>query len=87
MVPDIDYSSVCGFCSLSILFSVINVGSLSVTGKDLIDIGERNGFLPGRVRKQLSTTLLVFFVSFSSSVTFWKYRSSIYLQGLLLLTS
>ncbi|KAF2572845.1 hypothetical protein F2Q70_00004299 [Brassica cretica] len=32
-----------------ILFSVINVGSLSVTGKDLIDIGERNGFLPGRV--------------------------------------
>lgn len=61
MVPDIDYSSVCGFCSLSILFSVINVGGLSVTGKDLIDIGERNAFLPGRVRKQLCTTFLVFF--------------------------
>lgn len=30
-------------------FSVINVAGLSVTGKDITDIGERNRFLPGRV--------------------------------------
>ncbi|KAG5414439.1 hypothetical protein IGI04_002006 [Brassica rapa subsp. trilocularis] len=31
------------------MIGVINVGGLSVTGKDMVDIGERNRFLPGRV--------------------------------------
>lgn len=32
--------------------SVINIGGLSVTGKDMVDIRERNRFLPGRVRNE-----------------------------------
>ncbi|CAF1751574.1 unnamed protein product [Brassica napus] len=50
---DYDSSEICEkYTRLKMLLKkecVINVGSLSVTGKDLIDIGERNGFLPGRV--------------------------------------
>ncbi|KAH0910627.1 hypothetical protein HID58_033948 [Brassica napus] len=48
-----DYSEICEkYTRLKMLLKkdcVFNVGGLSVTGKDLIDIGERKRFLPGRV--------------------------------------
>lgn len=41
--------------SVHFFFSVINVAGISVTGKDMLDIGEKTRLLPGRVCKSIFT--------------------------------